>query len=197
MKRLIAHLEALGKRPRHLWLRFPFFVSIPLLVYARLRGYSWHEESPEGRHGYWDFGRSRLLRSVLPWLLVLDAWLAAVRRVYIPLWDARPIVCERFVIDMLVDLAVAFDDVALHQTLPGQLLVRLIPHEAVVIVLDLDAQTVRARRADLIEDRRLEAKLAMFRQVSQAFGFPVLSSTLPVAEVDRRIQETIGAHNGY
>src|SRR5690606_9788348 len=94
---LLKHLEAAGGRPRHLWLRFPFFLTLPLLVYARLRGFSWYEEHDGVRQGYWNFRRSWVLRTLFPWVLLVDATLAAVVKVHLPLWMGRTIVCERFV----------------------------------------------------------------------------------------------------
>jgi thymidylate kinase len=191
-KLLLARLESLGRRPQHLWLRFPFLLSLPLLAYARWRGYSWHEQSGATWHGYWDFGRSWLLRALLPWVLLLDAQLAALRKVYIPLWLGRTIVCERFALDMLVDLSVAFGDAELHRRLPGRLYLRLIPRGTALVILDLDAETIRARRADLRADRRLEARLDVFRRIGAERSLQVLSSIAPVDELNRRIQELIG-----
>jgi thymidylate kinase len=189
---LLARLEALGLRPRHLWLRFPFLLSLPLLAYARWRGYSWHEQAGEARHGYWDFRRSWLLRALLPWVLLLDALLAALRKVYFPLWLGRTIVCERFALDMLVDLSVAIGDAGLHRRLPGRLYLRLIPRGAALFVLDLDAETIRERRADLRADRRLEARLDVFRSLCAERSLQVLSSMAPVGELSRQLQELIG-----
>jgi thymidylate kinase len=189
---LLARLESLGRRPRHLWLRFPFLLSLPLLVYARWRGYSWHEQAGATRHGYWDFRHSWLLRTLLPWILLVDALLAALRKVYIPLWLGRTIVCERFALDMLVDLSVALGDAELHRRLPGRLYPRLIPRGAALFVLDLDAETIRERRADLRTDRRLETRLDMFRRLSAERSLQVLTSMAPAEELSRRIQELIG-----
>jgi thymidylate kinase len=189
---LIARLAREGVRWRHVWLRYPFFLSVPLLAYARWRGYSWREECDGARHGYWAFGRSRLLRALLPWALLLDAALAALRVVYYPLWRGCTVVCERFVIDMLVDLAVAFDDPALHARLPGRLYPRLIPRESAVICLDLDVATIRARRRDLASDRCLAARVAVYRRLAAERGLNALSTAAPVEQVGSRIERMVG-----
>jgi thymidylate kinase len=188
---LMDHLRSRGIQCRHLWLRFPFFFSLPLLVYARWRGYSWYEVDSGVRHGYWDFRNSWGLRVFLPWVLFLDATLAALRRVYIPLWLGSTFVCERFVLDMLVDLAVAFDDGDIHLRLPGRLYMDLLPRDTVVILLDLDSGTIRERRADLRADRRLEARLQAFRSMATVYPVPVLSSRVSVEEVNQNIEEMI------
>jgi hypothetical protein len=188
---LIDHLRSRGIQCRHLWLRFPFFFSLPLLLYARWRGYSWYEVDGGVRHGYWDFRNSWGLRVFLPWVLFVDAALAALRRVYIPLWLGSTLVCERFVWDMLVDLAVAFDDGDIHSRLPGRLYMHLLPRDTVVILLDLDAGTIRGRRADLQADRRLEARLQAFRSMAFIYSIPVLSSRISIEEVNQSIEKMI------
>jgi hypothetical protein len=93
---------------------------------------------------------------------------------------------------MLVDLSVALGDAELHRRLPGRLYPRLIPRGAALFVLDLDAETIRERRADLRTDRRLETRLDMFRRLSAERSLQVLTSMAPAEELSRRIQELIG-----
>ena len=77
---LLAQLKASGIKARHLWLRYPFFLSLPLLAYARLRGYSWREKTGDMEYSYWDFHRSWLMRTIFPWALLLDAALATKKK---------------------------------------------------------------------------------------------------------------------
>jgi thymidylate kinase len=184
---LLDEFQRRGMQPQHLWLRFPFFLTLPLLAYARMRGYSWYEETNGVRQGYWDFRRSWLLRTIFPWLLLVDAALAAVPKVYLPLLRGRTIVCERFVLDMVVDLAIALHDRDFCRRLPGRLFQRLLPPGAMVTILDLDAATIRTRRADLAIDKRLQARLDYFRVLVESAKLPVVSSALPVEEVHRQI----------
>ncbi|MBI3242591.1 MAG: hypothetical protein HYZ49_09900 [Chloroflexi bacterium] len=190
-KALLARLTASDVKPRHLWLRFPFLLSLPVLLYARWRGHSWYEDAGGVRHGYWDFRNSRLLRLTLPWLLLIDATLAAVINIYLPLWLGKTIVCERFVLDMLADLAVAFDDPGLSRRLPGKLYPRLLPTGAAIVALDLDAATIRERRPDLRTDRRLETRLEVYRQLAADLGMPVIRSDQLLEEVSEQIRQVV------
>lgn len=190
---MIARLARDGVRWRHVWLRYPFALSVPLLAYARWRGYSWHEEVGGIRHGYWAFRQSPLLRALLPWTMLLDAVFAATRRIYWPLWRGYMVVCERFVLDMLVDLAVAFGDAALHARLPGRLYLRLLPRRAVVVCLDLEVDTIRARRSDLVSDRCLPVRVATYRQLVAERGLVSLSSAPPVERVAQQISGIVAA----
>lgn len=191
---LTEQLRLLGVKARPLWLRFPFFFSLPLLAYARLRGLSWYEEAGGAvRHGYWDFRRSWLMKTVFPWLLLLDAALAALWKVYLPLWAGRTLVCERFVLDMLVDLALAVGDDRFYARLPGKLFPRLLPAKARTLALDLDPPAIRARRPDLASDRLLPQRLAAFRALAAGCGLPLISSRPPVEQVNAQIWQRLQA----
>jgi thymidylate kinase len=185
-------LAARGVPARHVWMRFPFFLSLPLLAFARWRGYSWHEEQHGVRYGYWDFRGSWLLRNMLPWLLLVDALIGAMREIYPQLWRGRTVVCERFVLDMLVDLAVAIGDERLHLRLPGRLYTALIPRDAAVAILDLEIETVHGRRPELRSDRQLGNRLRAFRTLASDLALRMLSSAGTVGDVNDRIAQMSG-----
>ena len=173
-------------------MRFPFFFSLPLLAYARLRGYSWYEVTGGVRHGYWDFRRSWLMRKVFPWILLLDAFLAGLWNIYLPLWRGWTVVCERFVLDMLADLAVAFGEERCDTKLPGRLFVRLIPADFKVVMMDLDRAAIIQRRANLGNDRSLAARLNAFQALGSGLEIPMLSSMPPISQVNRMVWEKLG-----
>jgi hypothetical protein len=184
---LLTALEQAGQPAERLWLRFPFFFSLPFLVYARLRGLSWYERDGDNRQGYWDFRLSWLMREVFPYIYWLDAWLALVVRVLLPRAAGRAFVCERFVLDMVVDLSVALHNLDFFATRPGNLLLGLLPKEARVFVLDADAATIFKRRPQMASDRNLAMKLRVYRKIAAARGFNLLSTHAPVPEVVERI----------
>ncbi len=172
---LLALLAQNGYPARLLWQRFPFFFSIPLLVYARLRRFSWYETSAGYRQGYWDFSRSWLLRVFFPWAYLLDAWLASIFFVAIPMKMGVSLVCERYTLDMAVDLAVALRQERFLAGLPARWLMALLPKNASVFLLDLDVETLLVRRPELVQDRNLEMKLRLYRWLAELKGFPLLA----------------------
>lgn len=192
---LIDQLRSQGVKTQHVWLRFPFLFSIPLLAYARLRGFSWYENTAGVRHGYWNFRHSRLLRNWLPWTILIDATLTAVYKIYFPLLQEKTVVCERFVFDMLVDLAVGNDDPDLHRWLPGKLFFHLIPCDAKIILFDLDSEVIRERRADLKFDRLLETRLSMFRCLALDSFLTISSDNKSVNEINKIILKELDFNN--
>jgi len=185
---MMQRLRNLGEDPLHLWLRFPFLTSVPLLAYARWRGYSYYEEiiSETGnliRHGYWDFDRSWLLRIFLPWFLLIDVAIAAVRKVYWPIWCGETIVCERFAIDTMIDLSVGLADPDFIRKVPGKLFLRIVPDLKSIVLLDLSEQEARSRREDLVSDQRLTQRLSSYREAAKIAGLTMVSTDRSIEQV--------------
>jgi thymidylate kinase len=189
---LIDQLRARGIKAKHLWLRFPFFFSVPLLAYARWRGLSWREEIGGFTFGYWDFHKSWVMRQVFPWILLLDSFLAAVWHIYSPLRTGYYIVCERFVLDMLVDLEIATGRHDIYMDVLGKLFINLIPADAGIFILDLDAETLRSRRTDLQYDCKLEERITAFRKLSSYNDYTQISSLSPKEQVNQMIRLDLG-----
>lgn len=187
---LVEKLQTVRRKVRRVWLRFPFLFSLPLLAYARWRGLSWYEQSGDVRFGYWDFSHSKILQTVLPWTLYFDAFLAGLIKIQLPLWKGETVICERFVLDMLVDLNVAFNQRDVHKRLPGKRFLRLIPRDALIFILDLDADTIRRRRENLRADRRLEERLEAYRVLSNDLSLKQFSSTMPIHDLNNLIFES-------
>ena len=136
------------------------------------------------------------MRRIFPWVYLLDAMLAAAIHVYLPLWLGATTVCERFALDMLVDVIVALKNPTFHRSPPGAWFSRLLPECSRVMILDLDAETIRKRRRDLEFDRRLEARLEAYRRLASDESIPLASSAGPMEEVAANILTVIEGKNG-
>ena len=140
---LLEKLQAAGVKDPPCLATLPIFLQPAAVGLRPLARLSWYEQSGDIKHGYWDFSRSRLLQNILPWLLLLDASLAGFTKIYLPIWRGETVICERFVLDMLVDLSLAFGGKDLYKQLPGRLYLKLLPRNAKIFILNLDAATIR------------------------------------------------------
>jgi hypothetical protein len=191
---LLGRLDQLGISCRHLWLRFPFLFSLPLLAYARCRGYSWHEVTGGIGHGYWEFRHSWLLCRLLPLTVLADAALASLFVVYLPLWTGITIVCERYVLDMLVDLSIA-TGILMADSWALRSLLKLLPAGALVIGLTAPENLVASRRPDLEHDRRLGTKLSTYEEVFEALVCPVIPTADSVFRVHERVFQLVSTYH--
>ncbi len=188
---ILTWLHSQNRSARLVWIRFPFFVSVPLLAYARWRGFSWYESVDNSRQGHWDFSSSAVLRRLFPWSVLADAWLAALLKIYLPLRLGQSVVCERFVVDMIVDQSIAFQTMGLHRQLPWRLYFRLIPKQGQLFILDVDSKRILARRPALSTDKNIDHKIQLFRQIAQDRAVPLIDNTPSQAQVEARIRSAI------
>jgi hypothetical protein len=184
---LVEQLKFNQIKAKQIWLRFPFLFSLPLLAYARWRKLSWYEDNSGERFGYWDFSNSALMRIILPWTLLIDAAIGGFINIFIPIWMKTTIVCERFVLDMLVDLEIAFNDFDLHNQIPGKYYFDLLPSNRQILILDLDLRTLHTRRKNLVNDKKLEIRLHIFRNLAKQYSIPILTSNSTIKELNNQI----------
>lgn len=163
---VVKQLRAQGIPCKQLWLRFPLFWSLPLLAYARLRHFSRAEVVNGTRYGYWDFGPSWVMSTVFPWLALFDAFILSRVQIGLPLLLGQTLVCERFVLDLVIDLAVGLDDPEFWQQAPGKYFLSLIPGQTHVVILDLDLETIVKRRPSLADDRSLARKREFYLKLA-------------------------------
>lgn len=176
---VMGFLEERGYRPTYAWLRFQHLVSLPLLVYCRLRHLSGAYEADGQRYGWWAFERSWFARTIVPWFLLFDMLLFTAWKVWLPMLVGRTVVCDRLALDTLVDIMMGTKDMMLHRQPVGRLLLRLLHPQGVVRVLDADPETIVARRPELAHDQGLAPRRDLYLLLARDLNIPVIDTSLP------------------
>lgn len=180
------------KRVHRVWIRFPALVSLPLLVYARLRGFTRYETTDGVRVGAWEFHRSPLLRLAFPLAQYLDTFLLSVPLVWLPQMLGRTLLFDRYALDVLVDTMVAIGDPNLHRTLVGRAMLRLIPAGTKLAVLHAPSEEVRLRRPDLLLDPLLARRSEAYKTLADDNGICLLDGNAPINVVTAKLREYFG-----
>jgi hypothetical protein len=131
-----------------------------------------------------------MMSRLFPWTMLADAFLLSLLRVRLPMMLGYVVVCERYVLDMLIDLALALDDPSLWQRYPGRLFFTLLPPRARVVVLDLDPATIYQRRPELRQDRSLVSKRERYLQLARENKLAIMSTELDARTL---VEEMIAA----
>jgi len=185
---ILEHLRNKGTKCEYKWLRFHHLISLPLLAFCRLAGYT--RVSTLGgtqKCSYHEFHRSKLISVVYPWILLMDTLLFTTVKVYIPMFFGTTIVCDRFVYDTLIDLAVATRDHEVYNKSVGKLFLKLIPANARFIMLNLDKATVLSRREELMDDVTFDDRYELYRSFSDEFDMRVVDNGGAVEDVNELI----------
>ncbi len=166
-KALVEVLRARGFRTLYRRLRFPFVLSVPLLIVARLRGRSY--ELREGGHvvRVHAFGSSPFLRLLFPLTVFLDLSFATWILVRLPMAMGWTVVCDRFVADSLVDVAASCE----METIPSSLrdlYESLVPDDAAALLLTASSAILLKRRPELAVDPSFSRRVRLYDELADA-----------------------------
>jgi thymidylate kinase len=202
-QRLVARLNAAGRPARYVWTGGRAYLSRPLiwLAKAMLRA-----PRPAGQGGAAlgpaDAGaryRSYLAatRTIFrrPWLAAIWRQISLIEHTAeilagtLPhLLRGRVVVCDRYVYDSLIGIAV------LAGTSPAALprAMRLpavypLPRPALWLLIDLPAETAFARRSDVVDVEFLERRAPLYRAAAAALGARVVDGAAAPDAVERAV----------
>jgi thymidylate kinase len=171
-KLLIEKLRERGRyKYEYRWMRFHHLISLPVLALARLMKLTEIQTLPDGKKiGYPHFYRSKVISILYPITLYMDTILAMIFKIYIPLKIQRKrIVCDRFVYDTLVDLAIDLDDSSFIDSKMAKKFLKLIPEDCQTVLLIAPYEKIKKRREDLKFDKSLERRIKMYEKLSKMF----------------------------
>lgn len=190
---ILEHLRNKGVKCEYKWLRFHHLISLPLLAFCRLAGYT--RVSTLGgtqKCSYHEFYRSGFIAFVYPWILLMDTVLFTTVKVYIPMLFGTTIVCDRFVYDTLIDVVVATRDLGICNKTVGKLFLKLIPENARIVMLCLDKATVLSRREELMDDVTFDERYELYKSFSDEFDIKVVDNGGAVESVNKSAINVLG-----
>jgi thymidylate kinase len=186
---LMDSLKESGSSYEYRWLRFHHLISLPVLGLARLMGLSEMVTLDNGEKiGYHYFYRSRVISNLYKASMFLDTLLYTIYNVYIPInLLNKHLVCDRFIYDTLVDLAISTGDFKINESITGKLLLKLLPGDSKFLVLITDEKTLQKRRYELSQDQNLKLKIQLYKTIAEEFDLPQIDASLPIATINEKL----------
>jgi hypothetical protein len=184
---LASSLRSQGDNVRVFWLRYNHYLTKPLLVMARLLGYTVFEQHGDCRVSYHEFYRSKVLSHAFIWLTWLDALLTTFFLVWIPvrLFD-QIVICDRWVPDILIDL-----EIDTHICLQGdswynKMFWALVPAAARLMVVYRGYEDVVEARLEHHYDRNLGKRFELYNISAKHKNVTVIDNT---ADLERTLAQ--------
>ncbi|AKB29151.1 hypothetical protein MSSIT_2432 [Methanosarcina siciliae T4/M] len=172
---ILEHLHEKGIKCQYKWLRFHHLLSYPLLAYCRIAGYTRLSTLGSSQKcSYHEFYNSRLISIIYPWILLFDTFIFTTIKVYVPIFFGTSVVCDRFIYDTLIDVAVATKNHEIHKKAVGRLFLKLIPKNAHFIMLSVDKLIIFSRRAELKDDSTFDERYELYAKFSRLFSIPII-----------------------
>jgi len=192
-KLLEKNLKNEGIKCKYLWLRFYHFFSLPLLLIARLMGYSeMITYKANIKIGYHYFYKSKLLSKVYPIVLYIDTLLFMVLKVYVYVYIFKTVViCDRFIYDTIMDIITSTQNEKFIYSNMGKYYINLIPHNALTFILITDKKTIISRRSGIVYDKNIENKIDEYKYISNLLYVKKLDSSKNKNEIHDEIKKLI------
>ncbi len=175
-------LAAEGRGCRVVWMRYNHYLSRLLLVGCRLGGLTRYERTPGGRVGYHNFHRSKLVSWAFIASTYIDTVLASLVCVYLPTWlGSKLVICDRWIIDIMVDLEVDTGVRFSRDTAVGKIFLALMPNACRCVVIERSAAELLKARPECRFDRNFERRCQLYQQHSRDHGVRLVKNTREVA----------------
>lgn len=188
---ILAHLRDKGIRCNYEWFRFHHLISLPLLAFCRIAGYTKTSTIGNKKCTYHEFHRSRIISKLYPWLLLIDTAFFATYKIYIPMIRCSNIICDRFVYDTLIDTSVAVGDHHIHKKRIGKLFLKLIPKNSKFIILCLNKDEILSRRPELVEDATFDERYKLYQLFINDFNLETISNNKSIGETNGYIMDIL------
>lgn len=189
---ILQYLSNRGIRSKYLWGRCYHCISLPLFAFSRLAGYT-YSPSIEGKQicTNHEFYRSNTLSSICPWLLWLDMVIFTIIKIQIPMYLGKTIVCDRFIYDSLIDIAISTRDQEIYKKFVCGLFLDLIPKNAQFIMLDLEKPTILSRRPEIMYDTTFDDRYKLYERFKDIFKIITINNSGNIKDVNNLILNTI------
>lgn len=189
---ILEHLRKKGVKCQYKWLRFYHLFSLPLLAFCRIAGYTRLSTLGNSQKcSYHEFYKSKFVSAIYPWILFFDTFLFTTIKVYIPMFFGTTIVCDRFVYDTLIDMAVATKNHGIYKKCVGKAFLKLIPKNALFVRLDLDKSIIFSRRPELKDDITFDERYSLYEDLSYRFNIMVEKNSDSVSSANSSLLSSI------
>jgi len=190
IENVMADLAKQGRPCRYVWLRYNHYLTKGLLAVCRLAGLTKYEYFEGVRVGYHEFYRSRIISHLFVWLTYIDTLMASAALVYGPaLFSDKVIVCDRWVIDIMVDLEV---DTGIRFAPGGfyyRLFTALVPQSSRNFIIERDPDLIRQVRMENVHDRNFLKRVKLYRWHGKNGGAEMVENN---GEIGRAVGRILG-----
>ena len=178
-------LEREGLTTRYAWLRYSHRLVRPVHALAKLVGLSRCYEIDGRRVWRHEFHRSRLFSSFYIALIWLDAWLGRlILGAKLTLKKADVVVCDRWVPDILVDLAVDTRRRCLLRDQWRRRFARILPPGTRQYLVVRNAERIVSARPDVTQDLSRSFRRRLYQRLGRRADIVVVSNN---GAVDRAV----------
>ncbi len=191
---IAAALRADGQPYRYVRMRWSAFTSYPLLGVARMMGYAPREYNKRSqsvviKHRY---DESAMMHKLWPMLFAFDTAINASKKVIRPLERGEWVLCDRYVVDAIVDVAAMLKDENLLRGKFADKLLSLVPQGTRKLFLDTDPMVAFERKLDIPEPEFVLYRRPLYGRLSALTQTPVIDGNRSYEKIQEDIARIVG-----
>ena len=191
-KLLIKELEQRSIKSDYLWMRWNHKLSLPILALARILRLSKIVRLKCGKKiVYHFFNKNKSVSFIYQWTSLIDTLLSVIFKVYIRSMKDTFLICDRYVYDVVVDLAISTRNPMLIKSVITRLFLSL-AGKSTVITLMASQELLRVRKYDVSEDDDLKLKIYLYKFLSKRYNIPIINAEKSIFEVHSNIMNVVG-----
>ena len=179
-------LKERGLKYKYIWLRSASYTSLLFSAFFHLLKYVMKKDLEYG---------NKVIVKVKCWLFTIDMFIRSIIRIRIPMKMGYYILCDRFVLDAIVDIISEKENIDPLRSIIGKLLLALNPRRSITIVLDVDEHEAYKRKMDIINVDYLKKRRRLYIKMADILRIPIIDGTKDPERVHKEIIEKILAHH--
>ena len=193
-KKLVGALEPQGIRSKYVWNVCRPIITKPFIVLARalfFRGKGPFQNYTEFSSTKRGLFKNPLVSWVYQRLLLFDYLCLSLITIKFPLMLGRTVVCDRYVYDMVVGLAVDFNysDGKIKGVVKN--LLYLLPKPDILFLIDLPEEEGYQRKDDTPSIDYLRERRRIYLNMERNFGMIMLDGSMSSQDLEREIQNKV------
>ena len=187
-------LKETGIRYKYVRLRWAAFLSYPFLVFCRLTGFTRWKIQRGVLCVEHNFYTNKAIARIWTLVFTFDIIIHYYYRVRLPLRRGYHVLCDRFILDALVDMMYDTRQPELFNKLAGKLLLSLVSKDYLTLFFDLDEQKAYERKKDVPSIDFLRERRRLYRALAHRFNIPILDAGKSPGYIRQEIIERFIRH---
>jgi len=189
-KRLVDALEARGVKCKYVWNTYQPFITKPFLLLGKalfFRGKDAFKDYAQYSHTKIKVFRTPILSWVYEYLSLFDYLCQSLIKVRLPRLFGSNIICDRYVPDVAVNLAMElnYSDEKLRSRLDG--LLSWLPQPDLTFLMDVPEETGYQRKDDTPSIEHLRSLRGIYLSIGKGCGAVMLDGTEDLARLESKI----------
>lgn len=197
-RELIADLKKRGISAEYRWGKFESSI-LRLLIFLKnklvIRESNFNENYKKSLKLKNKLFSNKLVSKLYEWFVLIDYTIQIIFKVTLPLKLGKNVVCDRYVFDTIVDLALdlRYSDEKIRRRLNQ--LFRLLPRPDVLFFVDVPEEIAFRRKDDIPSLEFLKSKKEMYFKILEflktSYKFEIVDGTKPIQSLKKEIMEVL------